>query len=147
MVPPGVGPEDERSRPSSRAPRWAWLIGIVAVGLLVIAFIVGNLTYRPVGASIDVSTECGSTFLPRFVSTFSRTGCDTSMATARYLTIGLSAAATLIATRGAARSSTGGPPYAPERRSLRTIGIVAGIMLAWSLGAWGLASMAAYEPS
>jgi len=125
---------------------WAWLIGIIAVGFLLIALIVGSVSHRPVDAGIYASTDCGSALLPNFVSTYDRGGCDAAMAAARYLTIGLSAAATLLATVGALKSSARDPRSEAARRSFLAIEIAAALMFTWTLAAWGLSQLAAYEP-
>jgi hypothetical protein len=155
--PPGGGPWSKRPRPKSawppapspqhQSPAWAWPLGIIAVGLLVVGFVVGNLTYRPSEVDIYDSTECGSTFLPRFVSTFSRGRCDAAMDAARYVTIGLCAAATLVATVGSVISNARGPGYETARRSLLVIAILACLFLCWTLVAWAMSELAAYEPS
>ena len=90
-----VGVATATSAAAAPAARMGVAARDVAVGLLALAFVFGNLTY-----GLGESTECGSTFFPRFLSTYYRGPCDAGMAVARYITLGLCAAAAALATVG-----------------------------------------------
>ena len=146
------------SRP--RGPTWAPLLEIIVAGLGVAAFAVGlpPITYdpRPMtctddGVCTDVTgdglIECGSVFVPNFVTMSDRGECARALQ-ARRITEGLvTAGVILLALLGAKKSRSVGHKHTRAWDAFLAGGVFAAFLAVGTLAAAVLAYLSAWEQS
>jgi hypothetical protein len=161
-VPPTgvVPPESWRT-----APGWAPLLVIVVAGLGIVAFAVGfvpvtythdptpqictdnGLSCHDVDGTDTIFIECGSVFLPDFVSTRAVGKCAGTLQ-ARRITVGLlTAGAILLALLGAKKSGSVGRTHTRAWDAFLVGGVFAVFMVVWTLAAWAITTAGALDSS
>ena len=118
------------------------MVGIMGA-LLLACFVAGT----PARWSYESSTDCGSAFMPNFVSTHARSGCESTLAGARAVVLGCGLAAMFGAIAGVKRSGSVGRLHTRAWHACLVIGVGAAFFVAWTMLAWLAANALAYEPS
>ena len=111
-----------------------------------IAFGVGLPAYTN-WAESGGGTECGSVLMPNFVSTFSSGACEDTLMPPRIATLSLSAVAALGARVSAVKSRSVGRSHTAAWDASLVVGVFATFLFVWTVAAYLLANLGAYEPS
>jgi len=146
------------------APKWAPLLIIACAALAVAAFVVGipPITHEDnptpevctddgfctdADGTDSTFTECGSVFLTNSVSTFEVGGCEGALRARRLTELSLAAGAVLLAVFGARRSVSVWRMRTRAWEAFFAVGVFATFLFVWTLLAWLLEHLSAYEPS
>ncbi len=99
------------------------------------------------GYDDTLSVDCGSVFLPNFVSTSTHGACEDELAAPRLAILAMAGAVIVLTRFAAANSGSVGRIHTRAWDASLVIGVFAAFVLVWSFFAWLVAAGGAYEPS